>query len=289
MREYRSSPGQLFGNKPLNINPRKVKSDRMKGIGRRKLKIRKRSNTTLDDCLGRLLQISFWDPLPCREKDMMHINEFLENSFTSETPILLVICGESGTGKTSAIQLCISMSFNMNRIYYVDLHQTDYFIEELDQAKRTLVVLDNCNEMTDFEAILPYYYQNNASVIVTMQKTPNIERMPDYLTMITRLCKYDSLQLVTILQERLAETADFIDFSVLKYVADIVHHSHKGVPEAKYLLTQILKLAIEDQRESITIDDCEYYCSLVRNDLEQAPNILYQGTHEDFSIGLIDA
>ena len=188
------------------------------------------------DCIERLKLSSECSPLPCRENHISLVHQNIEKAFFSEEPILFICSGKSGTGKTSIVRLCVSMSPYQNRIGWINCRNDSPFIPlEQESGERKLLILDQCEVLSTsglFEIIDFYFSLSNISLfMLTTVFCQEINSFPALqtsgkLTHIS-LAKYDSSELFLIFHEKLADTAGVIEKNALLKLSQFVVNNQK--------------------------------------------------------------
>jgi hypothetical protein len=215
----------------------------------RRWKLKGESSFPLNELLNSLLVSPFWSPMPCREAEISFISEFMRRSFSSEMPRVLVVLGDRKTGKTSALNLCASMSLYGSRIRFVNSPEFFHFRDFPEfTPERNLVVFDNFNSSFPLHEIVEGFARANYSMVfVSAEPLVICEISIVYCPSVLNFGRYSSSQFVEILKEKIG-VCSAVPQELLAQIAAKVSRSRGTVPDAVAFLVRILDAVIAEDK-----------------------------------------
>jgi Cdc6-like AAA superfamily ATPase len=205
-------------------------------------------------CLHCLGPSPFWSPLPCREREIAFVSDFIRQAFSSGEPRILVVDGHKGTGKTSALCMAAAMSRFERHIKFIDCREDSLFIESGD---RMLVILDDFDQATHaIGDVIEFYARQKASMIFVTRLDRGISRFPqEFCPSVVSFGKYTEEELFEILKEKISGFAKSVPIQILNKVARKAFESGGGVPAAVHNLAEILHGAVMDGKTVLDVDE----------------------------------
>ena len=227
-------------------------------IGRNLFNLHSSKHYTLDDCLKVFEPSPFWSCLPCREREMEYIQEFITNAFKSALPKTLVVSGGCRTGKTSAVQICVMMSLFHKFISFLDIEQwaIDQSLVAPPDDRRRLVVIDSpAPEM--IPDLLDFFLSNNNSVILITEEPVLGKGLDGYISDMMNFSMYDEDTIFIILNEKLRSFSESIDNDALRYIAKISYEKNDGIDGALNLLRLAIFNAKTTEKTKVDVESCK--------------------------------
>lgn len=222
---------------------------------------------TLQDCLDCLCNEKSENPLPCREDQIAFVSNFISQALEeseNQTPKILYITGNPGTGKTATIKHCIKTALYPNKILYENCKSETpkIFTRKNDLPK--IRILDEIETLSNLKDILTNALSLNVSVIGLSNSHDSAFLIKKYYSNFELLVydSYDYSQIVTILRERTGESNQndnnlrVISENAFIMLAKRVEKERGDVRAAIHTLRHILTEAISRNAEKIDLSLC---------------------------------
>lgn len=216
------------------------------------MNIKKPSSVSIEKCINNLTEDGIWKPLPEREAEIDYINEFIENSFVSDDPLILIVSGPKLCGKTAVLHTCSLMSDFEDMIFFFDCIQNNIFdFQNLPDDDRKLIVLDNFALKENID-LVHFFYELNFSIIVVIQQHEkndlqniiNILQDSGVFASSIRTInfgRYDRNKIKNILNEYMKETYDIVPSAIISSISVQVEKNEESIQDAFQVLHNYLQ------------------------------------------------